>query len=44
METYKKKQTQKRLFTTISKGFVTPVKSLTVNRILQNLPNNHFKL
>ena len=48
-QTDRKKQTQtqtqkhKKLFTVISRGFVTPVQSLIVNSIISSLPSNHFK-
>ena len=34
MEKYRKKQTQKQLFTIISRGFVTPLQDLTVISII----------
>ena len=42
METWRKKETQKqkRLFSIISRGFVTPLQKLAVNSILQSLPHS----
>ena len=43
METYGKKQSQKRLYTIFSRGFETAVKGLTLHSILYSLPGNHYK-